>query len=315
MVWVCHSSFCALACVLSSFPLDRVAQRRSPENKQLITLPSCVCWLAQLFFLQTDPNLLKLPQTRWRGPARPAALAEAAPAGPARPQLALRRASPGALPGSGRFIPGAGDDVKDRGIWPAPGWTEPCCGAGTDAGAGPSRVCSRRREAGAKGLAELPGPFPRGDQGPSASPRPANAAAVLRLIWLTESLRDFGWGGRKPSLEGACGWLCGCSLEVLWEHTIESGKWIRDPLAKRKLEQHMPVWDNQPGAWGWLMGSWRQSIVPGAWCLATGCLAEPELAASASEVLGLPVLFGHSLRRKETGSSQLETWILLRRLV
>lgn len=91
----------------------------------------------------------------------------------------------------------------------------------------------------------------------------------------------------------------------------------RPPLAKRKVGQHRPVWDSQPGAWGCLMGIWRQFIVPGtgSWCLASVCLAEPGMTASASEVLGLPMLFSHLLTRKETGSSQLETWILLRRLV
>lgn len=76
---------------------------------------------------------------------------------------------------------------------------------------------------------------------------------------------NFGWSGKEPSLEWAGRWLWGCSLEVLWEHKIQSGKWITDLPAKKGP---VPVWDRELGAWGkrrgLLMGSWRQAVAPGA---------------------------------------------------
>lgn len=264
MAWVCHSNFCALACVHSCFPLDQAAQRRSPESKQLFTLPSCVRRLTRSFFLQADPNILKLPQTRWRGPereargnsrswclspvtkapgrARSAMLAEATPAGASKAAARTPPCEPGGAPwlrtlhsggrgqhrgpgGSGRHQPRAGGARPDRALLR--------CGTGRRSR--PRRSLQPPQGGRREGrLAELSAPFPRRDQGPSASPRPAKAAAVLRLIWLTESLQDFGWGGRKLSLEGAGGWLWGSSLEVLWEHKIESGKWVRDPPGKEE---------------------------------------------------------------------------------
>lgn len=206
MAWVCHSNFCALACVHSCFPLDQAAQRRSPESKQLFTLPSCVHWLAQSFFLQTDPNILKLPQTRWRGPEReargngrswclspvtkaPAALAPQCWRKPpqrvqVRPQLALRHASPGALHGSGRFTPGAGDSVEDRGVWATAaqsgrGPAGPSPAAVRDRAPDAGGVCSRRREAGVKGgWQSCRGPFPGGIR----DPLPAPGLQKLRLF-------------------------------------------------------------------------------------------------------------------------------------